>query len=179
MLSLDSSAQFHSAAHLDSTELWYQAPMSATVDIRKFKPAKLRQYNWRRGMACFGLGAVSGASNGLHETLAYHYSKFADKHPGADPQKWDPSISWRNKYEGGDVGKGPAYFGSTTFLVATTDWKHRLGLAHRAGLGLTGIVVVFGEKKPWWHYGLNMVSAYAGYSLGFNLLYNQIYGKGK
>lgn len=37
---------------------------------------------------------------------------------------WNPEISWQNKWEQGDPKFGPRYWGSSTFLVWTTDGWH-------------------------------------------------------
>ncbi len=37
---------------------------------------------------------------------------------------WSEHKSWINKYKNGDPNQGPAFFGSTTFLVFMTDGWH-------------------------------------------------------
>ena len=37
---------------------------------------------------------------------------------------FNPNGSWKNKYKDNDPTKGPKFFGSTTFLVFTTDAWH-------------------------------------------------------
>ena len=41
-----------------------------------------------------------------------------------DPQYWDKHKSWRNKWKGGVAANGEKFFGSSTFLVWTTDAWH-------------------------------------------------------
>jgi hypothetical protein len=36
----------------------------------------------------------------------------------------NPKVSWKNKYKNLDKAQGPKFFGSTTFLVWTTDFWH-------------------------------------------------------
>jgi len=36
----------------------------------------------------------------------------------------DPDVSWRNKWKNGDPKQGEKFFGSSTFLVWTTDLWH-------------------------------------------------------
>lgn len=45
---------------------------------------------------------------------------------------WNGKVSWTNKYMNNDPSQGPAFFGSTTFLVAMTDAPHAFNfLTHR------------------------------------------------
>lgn len=39
-------------------------------------------------------------------------------------QFWDNSVAWANKYKNKDPKQGPAFFGSTTFLVMLVDGWH-------------------------------------------------------
>jgi hypothetical protein len=41
---------------------------------------------------------------------------------------WNGKVSWANKYKNNDPKQGPAFFGSTTFLVALTDAPHAFNL---------------------------------------------------
>ena len=43
---------------------------------------------------------------------------------GLNPQFWDKHKSWRNKWKGGVAANGEKFFGSSTFLVWTTDAWH-------------------------------------------------------
>lgn len=133
------------------------------------------EYNWKRGAACFGLGLLNGTINGVHETLNYHYERFQERHPNANPQYWNPQQSWTNKYKNGDAQQGPKYFGSTTFLVLTTDGIHVINTLQRVSMPPLGIIIVFGDKKPWWHYAINAVAGYVGYITAFHLTYNVYY----
>lgn len=57
-----------------------------------------------------------GATDGVRDASLFHMS--------GKGKFWDGSISWRNKYLNGDPLQGPRYFGSTNFLVWTTDAPH-------------------------------------------------------
>lgn len=48
-----------------------------------------------------------------------------------NPQFWDKHKSWRNKWKGGVAANGEKFFGSSTFLVWTTDaWHFFNGLSY-------------------------------------------------
>lgn len=44
------------------------------------------------------LSVVSGFSQGTHETLTTHYSRFKKRFRRASDNYWNPQISWVNKY---------------------------------------------------------------------------------
>lgn len=43
-----------------------------------------------------------------------------------NPDIFNPTISWKNKFKNGDRTQGPKFFGSTTFFVCFTDSWHFL-----------------------------------------------------
>lgn len=57
----------------------------------------------------------------IRDTIDFHYddSLFVKC---KNQQWWNPAISWKNKYK--EDLKTPKFFGSTTFLVYTTDAWH-------------------------------------------------------
>lgn len=59
---------------------------------------------------------ISGAADGVRDASMFHMK--------GKGKFWDGSISWENKYKDRKEGNPPAYFGSTTFLVWTTDAPH-------------------------------------------------------
>ncbi len=74
---------------------------------------------------------VSGAANGLHETLRYHWPSFQNAFPHANERYWNPYASWTRKWKDGDPEKGEAFPLSSTALVVLTDAKHLLSEIHR------------------------------------------------
>lgn len=54
------------------------------------------------------------------DTLSHHY--FVSVFNGLDRMFWNPEISWKNKYK--ENLRDPKFFGSTSFLVWTTDAFH-------------------------------------------------------
>jgi len=87
-------------------------------------------------MACF---VVSGMFDGTAETLKWHYDK-ADKF-GLNDSFWNPEVSWKNKYKNGNPDEGPAFFGSTTFMVGITDGYH-LMRTFRNAFAVTAISII-------------------------------------
>lgn len=68
----------------------------------------------------------AGASNGVMDTLHFHYgsSVFAEL-PAEKQQYWHPDLSWKNKYKDWDGGdKSAAFPLSVTALVFLTDGWH-------------------------------------------------------
>lgn len=65
---------------------------------------------------------LSAISEAIMDKLShsFHESIFKD----LNDDWWDPTFSWRNKYKHRSPYLGPAFFGSTTFLVFLTDAWH-------------------------------------------------------
>jgi len=136
------------------------------LHLPKEKPA----YNWKRGALVFGLGAVSGTAYAFHEVSVHKPSMFP---VSWNREWWHEQAAWRNKYKNGDPNQGPKYFGSTSFFVAPTSAKHTFGTVHRAGLLATGITIGFGEKRPLWHYAVDLAAGFLGYTTMFHLTYSE------
>jgi hypothetical protein len=129
------------------------------------------------------LAGLSGGCDAVNQTIWHHKNKFRGWFPNANPQYWDPALSWRNKYEFDAEGNiaGPAFPGSTNVLAWATDLNH----ATRTGKRWTGIVSLTwiiggdrkhykeqGKKKPFKHYVFD-VGIYSGSeTLFFNLFYH-------
>jgi len=126
------------------------------------------KYNWKRGALTAGFGFIGGAAMGVHETAVHKPWNFPDKW---DPQYWDASKSWTNKYQNGDPEQGPKFPLSTTALVWTTDAKHMSATVHRAAILGAGITIGFGERRPWWQYVADAVLGFAAYSTAFHMGY--------
>lgn len=67
---------------------------------------------------------IAGLSDGLNQTLSFHYPKFKNQFPNANDQYWNPEISWVNKYENYPVDQSPAFLGAKTIFVFATDAYH-------------------------------------------------------
>ena len=68
-------------------------------------------------------GILNAAMDIIVSTSRYNKSVFKML-----PKKWEPffdsTISWQNKWKNGDRNQGEKFFGSSTFLVWTTDAWH-------------------------------------------------------
>lgn len=127
------------------------------------------RYDLKKAAVSAGLAAISGAAWGLHETAVHH----PDRIPaGWNRQWWDGRVSWRNKYRHGDPAAGPAYLGSTTLLVWTTDAKHLFGALHRTALFGSAVVIGIGQRRPVWHYLLDAGISFVAFSAGFHGVYS-------
>ncbi len=68
--------------------------------------------------------AVSGAFHRTAEIAKDDYRRIKEVHPNWDEQWANPKKSFKNKYKDWPRDQSPAYFGSTTILVSTTDMFH-------------------------------------------------------
>lgn len=132
-------------------------------------------YKPTRAVLPASVAFVSGMSNGLNQTLQHHYNRFERAFPNADPNFWNPDVSWRNKYAGGLPENGERFPGSKTVFVWTTDAFHLTNTIHRTTLFTAGCMVTIGEKRPWWHYALDIGITYAAHTAGFHLVYSGIF----
>lgn len=64
---------------------------------------------------------LAGIFEGFMDVLNFHWTKFKKKHKNAKDKFWNSEYSWLNKY---NQFMKPKFFGSTTFLVFTTDAWH-------------------------------------------------------
>lgn len=114
---------------------------------------------------------VGGAAKGFNETLQFNYKIFEKTFPGANEQWFDPKVSWRNKYEGGNPDNGPKSFLSTSVLVMFTDQYHLNNFIQKTAI-MTALVIKIGEpKKPFKHYVYDLLWYTACYQAGFAATY--------
>lgn len=118
-----------------------------------------------------GLILVAGAAKGFNETLQFHWKAFHAKFPKANPQWYNPAISWRNKYKDGDPNKGAKFLFSTNMLVMTTDQYHLNNFFNRMAIA-AAIVIKIGEKKKRLGYYVKDLLYYSAcYQAGWSLTY--------
>ena len=145
-----------------------------STQYTKWEPKIQIKYNWKDAILPAVLAGASGTFNGLNQTISHHYPSFKRVFPNASDRFWGPD-SWRNKYELGDPTKGPAYLGSTTFLAWTTDGYHLTNTGSRGTLFSAGLTIGIGEKRPWWHYAIDVGVSFIAYSAGFHLVYSGVF----
>lgn len=115
---------------------------------------------------------VAGWADGTAELSKWHYDAFEDFYGNVNDQFFNPNESWRNKYKNGEPSQGEAYFGSTTFLVGTTDSYHALRSLRNISIGATFFIM---PKCEWdWKRMLFRIFVYtvanrAGFWLGYEL----------
>jgi hypothetical protein len=119
---------------------------------------------------------LSGAFDGLAETLKWHYSQFIARFANANPAFWNPAISWTNKYKNGDYLQGEKFWQSSRAFVFTTDGYH-LSRFFRNVIIISAIAVQFHNHGPWWHYIIFITSTYFAYTIGFSIIYDIIFKK--
>jgi len=130
------------------------------------------EFRVREHVAPAVLMFLAGAADGLNQAISYRYSSFKKAFPGVNDVFWSPKISYRNKYKNHDPTQGAKFFGSTSFLVWTTDGYHATRFAEH--LFMVGAVTVklTQQRKKWYYY----VAEAAGYWVinraGFAVVYN-------
>lgn len=114
---------------------------------------------------------TAGMAKGFNETLQFHWKAFKRKHPGANPNWYNPAVSWKNKYENNDPKKGAKFPLSTSVLVMLTDQYHLNNFIIRMSWG-TALVIKLGEKKkPLKNYLLDMLYYTGCFQAGFGIMY--------
>lgn len=121
-----------------------------------------------------GLVFLSGICDGISQTLYAHYPVFQETFPNARAQYWDPSISWKNKYQNGDPLQGERFPGSSSVFVFSTDAYHLFRTLQKAQLIAIG-GLEFSDKKSWEMYLLDVAIYSLVYSAGFHLTYSIIF----
>ena len=116
---------------------------------------------------------VSGMADGLAEASKFHPKGVTEVF--GNPQFWDNSLSWRNKYRNGDPAQGAKFPLSTTALAWTTDGYH-LSRMIRNSTMIAAITIRLGEPaRAWYQYVIEAVIYYLTYQLGFTIAYDVIF----
>lgn len=118
---------------------------------------------------------VAGYAEGMQDVLSFHPDNFSKMHPNANKQFWLPDYSWKNKWKNGDKSQGEKFFGSSSFLVWTTDAWHGLKSINRVGTLGASIIIPIGSKKKWTYYAKELIIGYLFNRVGFYASYNLIY----
>jgi hypothetical protein len=136
------------------------------------KAIATRSFKLKEQIAPAVMMFFAGAADGLNQVISFKYESFKKAFPGVNNTFWSPKVSYRNKYKNNDPRQGAKFFGSTTFLVWTTDAYHSTRFAEH--LFMVGAVAVkFTQQKKKWYYYL---AEAAGYWIvnrtGFAAVYN-------
>lgn len=138
-------------------------------EYRGYNPSDMQ---WKREILPAASMFVAGALNGVNQDLLFHYHEFQNTFPNANPEFWDPDISWRNKYENGDPAQGEAFPGSSTIFVAATDGYHAT-VAGR-NLMITTSICLSPKTKGWKPFVKRTLLYSLSYGLGFELVYGKL-----
>lgn len=132
-----------------------------------------QQYNWKRGLIRGSLFTISGISAGLHESIQHPqtYAGFKRTFPKSNDKFWNPQISWERKYDN-------PYPLSKTFPIFT-DAYHLTNAIRTVGLVGATTYIVIGEKRPWWHYAIDLGIGAAFYGMSSNVTYEYFKQKGQ
>jgi hypothetical protein len=120
---------------------------------------------------------LSGLLDGISETLAWHYPRFQQVHPGANPGYWNPYLSWRNKYRNGDPAQGPRFPGATTWAAWSTDGYHLTRTGSRFLFVGAITISIFEKRRKWWTYPAEFVAGWIVRSAGFHTSYSFLYSQ--
>jgi len=112
---------------------------------------------------------ISGTAKAVKDKVSFHYG--GSVFVGRNAYFWNPDVSWKNKWKGGMKSFGPKFFGSTTFLVWTTDAWHLFGMIN--GLSFATAFLLIGMYLPFWYAFI----AYAFARGVFELMFKYIFEK--
>lgn len=132
------------------------------------------QINIKRELPTLISSYIAGASEGTAEILKWHYDRFDKRFPNANQNYWNPKYSGDNKYRDGLGMNGPKYFGSTTFLVWTTDGYH-LTRFMRNNMFITTLILHPKEKRNWKYVALDALLHTVAFQIGFHTTYGIIF----
>ena len=118
----------------------------------------------------------AGIFNAIMDTLSFQYDKSIFlKYPKYE-QFLNPQKSWLNKYKNNDPDLGPKFFGSTTFLVWTTDLWHlsKTIMISSFILGIVFYTPIIITGYMFWDLLINLGLVYIPFGLSFGLFWNRI-----
>lgn len=148
------------------------APMPAPD--KKKKDIQLQPERWKissNHLWTGGLVFIAGAAKGFNETLQFHWKEFRRQFPNANPQWFNPTVSWKNKYKNGDPNAGPKSFLSTSVLIMFTDQYHLNNFFNRMAWGSALVIKIGEKKKPFKQYLLDFLYYAACHQAGFATTY--------
>lgn len=141
-------------------------------DFKSVQPvAKQRTgINFKTLILPSALSFCSGATWGLHEKTMHHWGEFHARFPNANPQFWNPEISWRNKYVDGNPE-----LGRNRKFIYTSDAKHLLASSNQVLAFGAGCTIFIGRKVSWKEYAFRFLASGIGYTAGNYVTFNALY----
>ena len=118
----------------------------------------------------------AGMFNAIMDTLSSHYGvSIFSKYPKYE-QFLNPQKSWLNKYKNNNPDLGPKFFGSTTFLVWTTDLWHlsKMIMIVSMVIGTVFYTPIIITGYMFWDLLINLGLVYIPFGLSFNLFWDKI-----
>lgn len=135
---------------------------------------------------CAGLMLLAGATNGVMDTLQFHYGQSVfptdpgEKLLGGSRQYWDPKVSWENKYKNYPDDQRPAFPFSKTALVFLTDGWHLFQFLMLTAFQLAVILpLVQLYRFPRWTIFVGLILCKISFGAAFAALYGYILLKQK
>ena len=108
--------------------------------------------------------------NAVMDILSYRYDlSVFSKYPKLN-QFTQPALSWQNKWKNGDRKQGERFFGSSTFLVWTTDAWH---LSKTLMLACISIAIV--TYSPMIHPIVDAIAYWIVFGIVFELFWAKIF----
>jgi len=112
---------------------------------------------------------IAGVCDAVMDKLKSHFSKSIFKN--LNGLFWNPSISWPNKWEVGSTTK-EKFFGSSTFLVWTTDAWHLFKSIKL--MCIMAAIVFYAPMINWW---ADFLILRLSYAIVFEGLFTYIFSK--
>ena len=125
------------------------------------------------------LSILAGLADGTRDTLSFRYDQSifpqgpGNQVLGAGEIFWNPAISWKNKWKNGDPAQGERFWGSSTFLVWTTDAWHLLQFIMLTCFQLAiALPVIRLLRLRWWWVLIAIIPLKLAFSLGFTAMFS-------
>ena len=135
----------------------------------KYEPTKIQ---WSKEIIPITTMFLAGAVNGVNQDILFHYHEFESTFPNANPQFWNPDLSWRNMYLNGDPLQGEKFLGSSTVFAGFTDGYHSTILVRN--LFITTSICLSPQTRGWKPFLTKTLIYSLSYGLGFELVYAKL-----
>jgi len=119
------------------------------------------------------LVSIAGASKAIMDNLQFHFNRSIFKFNPVkyNPNFWDPTLSWVNKYKEGSMTE-PKFFGSKTFFVFLTDAWHLFQMIMLTCL-FVGISITAFYSGSFLFMIIKVIILRSFFGLTFNLFFNR------
>lgn len=130
-------------------------------------------------LVVLALSFLAGLADGTRDVLSFRYTQSvfpqtADEQLlGGNEQYWNPALSWRNKWAGGDPAQGEAFPLSSGALVWLTDGWHLMQFIMLTAFQLAiALPVVRLLRLRWWWVIIALVPLKLAFSAGFAIMFS-------